>query len=193
MDLQKTKKYAQLAIDLEFVPILLRPNSKIPLRPGFLETTLEDAQKTFDNINRGHNIGILTGKASHIIVLDIEKDDLPKWEQLLEEHGGLKETLTVRTGGGGIHVYFQLTSSTEIIRNGVKIKLPLGDGTYSRIDIRTTGGQVLWIGDVHPETGNLYLPISGFSEEEVILRPMPKWLSEMIIKAQSLIGRGSKR
>jgi len=198
-DKEYTKKYANIALNLGFVPILILPNSKRPMFAGWPNITSSEAEKTFNKIRSFHNIGIITGKASGIVVLDIEKADLDDWYELLEQHPKLKETLTVRTGGGGLHIYFDYDSRTEKIRNGVKIKLPITENKFAKVDVRTTGGQVLWIGDVHPETGKTYKVISGVEqfenqetgelEDEYIISPMPKWLANAIIEAQSKIGR----
>jgi hypothetical protein len=188
---ERTRKYAEYALDLGFVPILLRPGSKIPLRVGFLRTTPEEAEQTFKNIKSEHNIGILTGEASGIVVIDIEKKDLAEWEKLLSQHPKLPETLTVRTGGGGLHLYFLFDELTRPIRNGVKIKLPINEKEYAPVDIRTSGGQVLWVGDIHPETGKKYVPINGWhiDQGEVVVSKMPEWLRDEIVLAQSKIGR----
>lgn len=181
-----TKHFAETAIDFGFVPILLR--GKIPLRKGWTNTTLQEAKEIFSKIKSFHNIGILTGIPSGIIVIDVEKAELPEWNELLEEHKKLKETFTVKTGGGGLHLYFSL-DDLEMIRNGVKIKIPLENKKFSKFDVRTTGGQVVFIGSIHPETGKVYKPIKGFTEkdgeiETITIQKMPKWLSSNIIQAQ---------
>ena len=69
-------------------------------------------------------IGIVTGKVSNLTVVDMEKDaDLT----LLKD-----ETLSVRTGGGGKHLYF---TYDESFTNAVRV-LP-------NIDIRSEGGYVV--------------------------------------------------
>src|SRR5260370_29318592 len=55
------------------------------------------------------NVGIATGAASGIVVLDVDaKADGPETLAILEdEHGRLSDTPTVLTGGGGQHLYFR--------------------------------------------------------------------------------------
>jgi hypothetical protein len=81
------------------------------------------------------NIGIVTGKISNLIVVDVEKggsiDEYPK-------------TLMVKTGGGGYHFYYRYK---EGILNKVRIK-PL-------TDIRTEGGYIVAPPSIH-YTGNKY-------------------------------------
>jgi Bifunctional DNA primase/polymerase, N-terminal len=54
-------------------------------------------------------IAIITGAISGIVVLDVDakSDGRESLEQLQNEHGRLPQTVTVKTGGGGRHFYFQ--------------------------------------------------------------------------------------
>ena len=56
----------------------------------------------------GHNIGVLTGEASGITVLDIDlKDDgIKVWENISSSYPEIK-TPMVMTASGGLHIYFQ--------------------------------------------------------------------------------------
>ncbi len=56
------------------------------------------------------NIGILTGRPSNIWVLDIEARAVETLESLEEKHGPLSP-IRVRSGGGGIHLYFKVGAS----------------------------------------------------------------------------------
>ena len=130
-----------------------------------------------------HSWGVITGKVSSSFVIDIEKEDLDEWAILIAENSPLPETLTVRTGGLGLHIYFQYNENLSAIRNGVKLKVGC-----ARIDIRTNGGQVLFPGSVHPN-GNIYTPIAGWhvddpEDSRIVLSKIPKWLRELIIASQ---------
>jgi hypothetical protein len=194
MNSRDVKENGLLFIDIGWIPILL--NGKVPFRPGWQRTTRESAEKTFEKVKGSHNIGIVTGESSGIIVIDVEKDDLKDWDDLVSLHGGLPKTLTVKTGGGGIHVYFKYSPELSTIRNGVKIKLPLGDEKKASVDIRTTGGQVVAIGSIHPDTGEKYTPIEGWGEMgediSIDIADMPGWLADLIRSEQSKIGRGRR-
>ncbi|MHB1910062.1 MAG: bifunctional DNA primase/polymerase [Nitrososphaerales archaeon] len=189
----ETKQYADLAFELDFIPILLRPGtSKIPLRPGWTNTTKEEAQLTFSKIKNGHNIGILTGKPSHIIVLDIEEENLPNWFKLLAMHPPIY-TFTVESSGGGRHYYFQYDDNNpqlDQIINGVKRKLPVGKED-ALVDVRTTGGQISWVGNYSPDVQRSYRVIEGYDgyTGDVTFARMPKWLVEGILHAQSQVGK----
>jgi replicative DNA helicase len=81
------------------------------------------------------NIGIITGKISGITVVDVEAGgDLTKWP----------ETFTVKTGGGGYHLYYKYY---EGVRNGTRI--------CELTDIRSEGGLVVAPPSIH-QSGNRY-------------------------------------
>jgi hypothetical protein len=55
------------------------------------------------------NLGIATGKTSGIVVIDIDPPNGGKetFARLENELGPLPQTVTVNTGGGGVHLYFE--------------------------------------------------------------------------------------
>lgn len=84
------------------------------------------------------NIGVVTGRVSGIIVVDIDK------ESALDELN-IPKTLTVQTGGGGWHFYFKRPPKKHI-RNAVKFL----DGA----DIRADGGYVVAPPSTHESGGH---------------------------------------
>ena len=84
------------------------------------------------------NVGVLTGAASGVFVVDIDPGNGGDvtWERLAEEHADepIPSTLIVRTGSGGRHYYFRWPGHTVINSK------PWGKD--SGIDIRGDGGQV---------------------------------------------------
>lgn len=169
----------ELAKSLGFVPILL--SGKVPIRPGWQKNNLQTCG-TFKSARIGQNIGVLTGEPSGIIVLDIEKNELDIWKTELEKQGPLDKTLTIRTGGGGRHIYFKYDERVKHLRNAIK-------KPNHPFDLKTTGGQVVWI---NSKTELKYLPVEGYEEiktgeetEIVIdLIPMPDWLIEILTTRQ---------
>lgn len=109
------------------------------------------------------NLGVITGKASGIVVVDIDP-----------RHGGNNEkfsdlgTLVAKTGGGGWHYYFQYE---EELQNQA--------GIQPGIDIRGEGGYVVVPPSLH-ESGNRYEWIGG-SETTPIL-PLPDFVREWMKK-----------
>lgn len=80
------------------------------------------------------NVGIVTGKISNITVIDVEKDGDPT---------RFPETFTVKTGGGGWHLYYEYFP----IQNKTRI--------YPLTDIRGDGGYVVGPTSTH-KSGNKY-------------------------------------
>ncbi len=101
------------------------------------------------------NVGIVTGKISGIVVVDVEAggkiDDLPS-------------TATVRTGGGGWHYYYKFNEVNPI-------------SNYTRIreitDIRGEGGYVVAPPSIH-QSGKAYSWLSGINEHPLV--DFPSWL-----------------
>lgn len=80
------------------------------------------------------NIGVITGRISGLTVLDIDGEEgLESLETIGLTFDTLPMTPTVRTGGGGLHLYFQHTDDAPSTAVGV---LP-------SIDIRAEGGLVV--------------------------------------------------
>ena len=81
------------------------------------------------------NIGIVTGKVSGIVVVDVdpEKGGMESWVDLQDIHGRI-DTLTSLTGGGGMHLWFQAPAD----------ELKSTAGTIAPgIDTRAEGGYVV--------------------------------------------------
>lgn len=84
------------------------------------------------------NIGIATGDVSGLLVIDVDvsptTNGFESLAHLESQYGRLSDTLSVRTGSGGRHLYFQMPASD--VRNSAG---RLGRG----IDVRANGGYVL--------------------------------------------------
>ena len=92
-----------------------------------------------------------------------QKDGFATWDQLREEHSDPLETVGVRTGGGGLQMYFKYPHG-HIIKSGTDV---LGPG----IDIRARGGYVI----VPPsETEARYT--WEFSPADVEIAELPEWI-----------------
>ena len=107
------------------------------------------------------NIGIVTGKISNLVVIDIDP-----------RHGGSDEqfkailTPHCRTGGGGWHYYFSYT-------DGVKNKAGLWNG----IDIRGDGGYVIVPPSLHESSGRYQWVISLEAKQPI---PLPDFVLNKI-------------
>ena len=91
------------------------------------------------------NIGIVTGKASGILVIDVDTKDGDGRESIadFESKTGayLPETVTARTQNGGLHLFFKYPTGIENIKGKI--------GILDNVDIRADGNQVV----VYPSVG----------------------------------------
>lgn len=116
---------------------------------------------------KGGNVGLLCGEPSgRLIVVDIDGERPP----------GLPETPTVRTGGGGLHLYYFVPEGVDLPRaNKVRV---LGD-----VDIRYTDGFVVYVGSVHAETGAEYEWEPGLSPDDIGIASVPQLIVDAILNA----------
>lgn len=126
---------------------------------GFKDAATDPARVTaLWTRHRGEKIGMPTGKASGVFIVDVDR--LEALEELpLELRQELQETFTVRTPSGGLHFYLNHVDSVTN-RTG---QLPAG------IDIRGEGGYII----VPPSAGYTVehrAPIAG----------APEWLLEAL-------------
>lgn len=124
----------------------LKPRGKTPLvKGGFKVATVAPAQiRAWWEKWPDANIGIATGQASGILVLDIDSPEgLAALKRLRELHGELPATM-VATTARGWHFYYQL-------RQGEEIRCSSGEG----LDVRGDGGYVVAPPSIH-ETGAVY-------------------------------------
>lgn len=151
---------AALAYAARGWPVLpLRPRDKVPLNPtGSRGATTDAAQiAAWWQAHPAANVGIATGGAAPW-VLDLDAGGEAAWAL---EHGSLPDDAPrVRTGGGGLHVYF---APDDAIRNRQKV-----DGMP--VDVRGVGGYVVAPPSVHA-SGQAYR-----WEVEGLPAPAPKYV-----------------
>jgi hypothetical protein len=157
--------------------IPIRPGEKHPPIPRWQEaatTNTETLVTWWTGPYANHGIGIATGPASGIFVLDIDdKEGQRGYDTLADleaEHGPLPETLTVITGSGGNHLYFAYPP-TQTIRNDHGRRLGSG------LDIRGEGGQVVAPGSTHPNGTTYEFDIDT---EHLNPQPAPEWLLTLL-------------
>jgi putative DNA primase/helicase len=139
-------------------------------RTGLKEaTTNQDQIRSWFEKN-DYNIGIATGEASDLTVIDIDIADGKKgaesWAALIQAHGE-PVTLMVRTGSGGLHLYFKHNSSLKTSAD------TLGEG----IDVRNSGGFVVAPPSRH-KSGGVY----SWVDETVSLASLPHYLTKKVKK-----------
>ena len=134
---------------------------------------------------RGYGIGIATGAASGLFVLDVDTDNGKRGDESLADleatYGRLPDTREILTGSGGRHLYFRWPAGVDI-RNDQSGRLGLG------LDIRGEGGQVLAPPTVHPN-GRIYA--HELSSPDDLADP-PDWLVELLTKTNDKQPRRAK-
>ncbi len=119
------------------------------------------------------NVGIVTGKASGLVVLDVDPKNGGD-ESLLDQiaaNGPLPNTVECLTGGGGRHLYFQYPG--QLIQNSAGL---LGPG----LDIRGDGGQVVAPPSVH-KSGNRYVWEASSDPMVAPIAPLPDWIARILL------------
>ena len=139
------------AMELAVFPLVER--DKLPAVSGGFKVATTDEEQIREAWGRrpNLNIGIATGTVSRgLVVIDLDVDDskdedgvatLRAWER---EHGDLPETATVKTGRGGMHLYYMCDQPV-----GCSVNAEIG------VDVRGDGGYVVAPPSVHPN-GNRY-------------------------------------
>lgn len=153
---------------------------KHPVGEDWRSRVLTDPTQTLAALGGpGCNVGIATGAASGIWVLDIDPDHggNEALEKLAEEHGELPPTYRVTTGSGGRHFYWRMPDRAELTNS--RGRLPAG------IDVRGTGGQVV----APPSRSGR----GGYRVDlDVMPEPAPEWLLDLLrpVPGKALTGAG---
>ncbi len=113
------------------------------------------------------NIGIRTGAVSGLVVIDVDphKHGDESMADVIQKHGPLPETITVRTGSGGTHHYFAHPGGF------IKSRVNLLPG----IDVRGDGGYVL---APPSQTEKPYVWIVPPGRNGVV--PLPDWFRDVL-------------
>jgi hypothetical protein len=151
------------------------PRGKRPLtRNGLLDasTDPEIIKRSWRDAGLA-NVAIRTGRASGLVVLDVDGlDGMDSLRDLEAEHGELPRTASVRTPRGGRHFYFQYPGDGEVRNSVGRLGVAL--------DIRGDGGYVLAPPSLGPLAGR-YEPDGRRS-----VAPLPMWLLKRITGQQAL-------
>ena len=166
-----------LQIAADGMPVFpLRPHTKVPA----IERWPEQACTDPDTIRawwarQAFNIGVVTGGASGIVVIDLDAAKTPgephgrqSLAVLARDRGARipRETRTVVTPGGGQHLYF---------------------GVPSEVDLRNTAGQLGWHVDTRGTGGYVVGPGSVVNGRRYRLTvnappvPLPGWLLKELL------------
>jgi len=126
------------------------------------------------------NIALMTGKRNNVTVFDIDiKDDgFVFWKRFAVDHSEeIKDWYWVRTGSGGIHIYFDYVEELRTIAKGLTY-----EGKKIGLDVRNDGGYVVAAGSMHAN-GRVYK--ENVSMEEYLSKhdgkfpKMPLWVQRL--------------
>jgi hypothetical protein len=148
-----------------------RPLGKEPLTPnGFYDATVDRAVVlAWWGRWPDANIGLRTGQASGLFVLDIDtyRGGMDTFARIAAYGEGLA-TLEATTGRGGLHLYFSLPDGVELGNSEAGIKARFGEA----VECRGEGGYV-----IAPPSR---LPEGRYSWGSGQLLPVPAWLVEIL-------------
>lgn len=164
-DLLKLKGYRFVVMPL---------NGKVPILRRWNKLTHTPEQ---DYIFKDRNFGVVTGSISRITVLDIDVKDngIKVWKNLSSSYPAI-ETPTVKTPSGGLHLYFEYTSTIP---------------SFSRFELR--GKKIGW--DLLNNDRQVVAPPSVVNDkkykwivspEKVPFAPMPEWLETYLLTMKSV-------
>lgn len=169
-------------VDSGWSVLPVKPEEKRPYMTNWLQYTKTRATKQtvnnwFSNL-AGAGIGVVTGKVSNMVVLDVESDCPYPIEDLLKRY---PTQMYSRTGSGGYHLFYQYPTNVSRVANRV--------GIFERVDLRADGGFIVLPPTVHP-SGNRYMWIKrgvpgAFPVALLDLRSQPKvqdegWITEAL-------------
>lgn len=142
---------------------------EIDISQGRYPTRVRQIEHLYD-AGLANNVGILTGAPSGIVVFDIEKTGIDKWNQLVNlNHNDLPKTFTVHSGEGGYHLYFKYHPYMDKIPNRNRIL------DYP-IDFRTNGGVIVSPGSYSYSADKYYEVV-----DDQPIADLPPWLIGLLI------------
>lgn len=147
--------------------------SKVPMIAQWTKraSTNVDVIKNWFESYPNCNWGLATGVGSNVIVVDIDPrhGGDAQWQRIELKFGACPKTTTCKTGGGGVHYYFQCPA--ESIGNSQL-------SAYPGVDIRGNNGQVIIPPSINA-TGGRYEWI--YAPWDVEPAPAPEWLIHVIL------------
>jgi hypothetical protein len=152
----------------------LRSRTKDPLINGWPDKATTDA-----NVisgwwsSRDYNIGIATGPASGVWVLDLDDDTDEAWLRGCEAgHGRLPQTVEVISGKGR-HLYFRWPTGANIRNIQNREDFP---------DVRGDGGYIVAPPSIHPSGRAYCWSVDSASE----FADAPDWLVDLVTSRQTV-------
>lgn len=126
----------------------VKPEEKRPYMTNWLQynrirADSETVHNWFNHLS-GAGVGLVTGRVSNIVVLDVESYCKTPIEELIKKY---PTQMVSKTGSGGYHLFYQYPQNISKVSNRV--------GVFDGADIRADGGFIVLPPTVHPN-GNRY-------------------------------------
>ena len=162
------KDYAIEYVDSGWSILPVKPEEKRPYMMNWLQythsrATREMVENWFKSLS-GAGIGVVTGKISNMVVLDVENYCKIPIEELLKTY---PTQMYSKTGSGGYHLFYQYPTGISKVSNRV--------GIFEGADLRADGGFIVLPPTVHP---------SG-SKYEWVKRGMPGTFPKALLELES--------
>jgi P4 family phage/plasmid primase-like protien len=124
-----------------------------------------------------NGLALITGKVNNLFVIDI--DNVDHWKELLIKHNKKEpQTVKVKTGTGGIHLYFKYSDDLESIKSCSKCF-----GKDFDIDIRTNGGCIIVPPSKYYNNDNKkeveYIWENDIFDNEI--KTLPPWIKTLLL------------
>lgn len=148
MTMNSVLEQANEYIDQGWSILPVKPSEKRPYMTNWLQyqhvkATKEMAENWFTSLT-GAGVGMVTGRISGVVVLDVESYCKIPIEELLRRY---PTQMVSRTGSGGYHLFYLYPNDVPKIANRV--------GIFEGADIRADGGFIVLPPTRHPN-GRLY-------------------------------------
>ena len=177
-----TTDYAIEYVDSGWSILPVKPEDKRPYMTNWLQynhtrASKEMAVNWFKQLS-GAGIGVVTGKISNMVLLDVESYCPTPIDELLKKY---PTQMISRTGSGGYHLFYQYPQNVSKISNRV--------GIFEGADLRADGGFIVLPPTIHPN-GNRYEwikkgPLGAFPLSLLDLKSTPTtqnegWITEAL-------------
>lgn len=144
--MEEILKLANEYLDNGWSVLPVKPEEKRPYMTNWLQYNRSRVSRSmmenwFTSLS-GAGIGIVTGKISNIVVLDVENYCKIPIDELLKKY---PTQMISRTGSGGYHLFYQYPTNVSHIGNRV--------GLFDGIDLRADGGFIVLPPTIHPSGG----------------------------------------
>lgn len=145
---QQTEQLVNEYIDSGWSILPVKPDEKRPYMTNWLQYTRTRPGKQlvsnwFNNLS-GAGVGLVTGKISGVVVLDVENWCPTPVDELLKKY---PTNMIAKSGGGGVHLFYSYPQNVGRITNRV--------GIFEGADLRADGGFLVLPPTLHP-SGNRY-------------------------------------